>query len=175
MKKFYLPIIAILLCLNSLPSFSAESHPPLSLDSKSPHLMIWTDGWIPEINFYATSTLKGEPSFRLDVEGLHHQKKMLCHWPGGRFDSKKTYNMVLGYGDLEAGKYEGCGEGGPILSTWGDGGTGTAVLYIRVKKKSGSLITADFQTKEYFFDLKTIPENNWSWLEAGNDFTTHGE
>lgn len=83
--------------------------------------------------------------------------------------------MVLGYSDIEGNKYEGCGEGGPVLSTWGDGGTGTAVLYVQVKKKLGSVIVTRHQGKDYYFDLRTIPEDNRKWMEAGDDMSTAGE
>ena len=173
-----LRVATLVVCLNGMfaeDPLSAKSGPPVSLDSRSPHLMISTEGWIPKLKFFNNSALKGSPVFQLDAEGLRRGEKVLCRWPGGRFDLEKSYNMVLGYYDVDTGEYEGCGEGGPILSTWGDGGTGTAVLYIRISKRNGSIITTTHQGKDYYFDLNTIPKKNWEWLEAGNDFSSDGD
>jgi hypothetical protein len=128
--------------------------------------MILTDGWTPLLKFFSNKELKGAPVFQLDKSGLHKGEKILCGWPGGLFNPEKSFNMVLGYSNVESEKYEGCGEGGPVLSTWGDGGTGTAVLYVQVHNKLGSIIVTRHQGKNYYFDLKTIPKDSWSWLEA---------
>lgn len=147
--------------------------PPVSLESDIPHVMIFAENWVPDIKLYETRELSGPPVFHLSKKGLYRGTHQLCSWPGGDYDTTKAPNMVLGY-DVK-GTYTPCSEGSPILSTWGDGGTGTAVIYISVADKKGSTARAVYRGKNYYLDLQSIPQNAWEWLKAGDDFKTAGD
>lgn len=177
MGATHILIIGIILIFGAAGALALEKpkSPQLSLDSTSPHLEIWVDGWVPEIRLYANKKLEGEPIFHLNARGLFQKNELLCRWPGEEFDSANAANMVLGYRDVGAGIYEGCGKGSPILSTWGDGGTGAAVLYISVVHQDGDLITTSHQGQKFYFDLKAIPKRNRELLKAGKDFKAAGD
>jgi len=65
--------------------------------------------------------------------------------------------MVLGYrGDPSVGvaEYEGCPEGVPFKSTWGDGGHGGAALFLEVVSRRGTIVGALFRGRVFYGDLK---------------------
>ena len=49
-----------------------------------------------------------------------------------------------------------CREGGPIVSTWGDGGNGTAVLYFEVERIAGDIAEINDKSSKLFLDLRPL-------------------
>ncbi|MDY7231220.1 hypothetical protein [Hyalangium rubrum] len=152
----YGPLLGLLALLLAPATWAAEG--PRTVLVKGRKYLFITDGsQPPKLSAYSSKDLKGTPAFVLDGQGLSFQGRKLCGWPGGSFDASKSYNMVLGYEDAERGRYVGCGEGLPFLSTWGDGGTGTAVLYIEVARVHPKSYELSYQGKAYYLPKTAIP------------------
>jgi hypothetical protein len=96
-------------------------------------------------------------ALRLDEKGLFIGAKLECSWPDGRYQTDKEFNMVLGYSssNFESGKtvYKPCLPEGPIVSTWGDGGCGTAALFVQVEKLLNDHAEVIFRDKRLILDL----------------------
>jgi hypothetical protein len=102
-------------------------------------------------------------ALRLDEKGLFIGSKLECSWPDGRYQTDKGFNMVLGYSssNFEPGKtvYKPCLPEGPIISTWGDCGNGTAALFVQVEKLLKDHAEVRFRGKKLILDLLPLKDN----------------
>jgi hypothetical protein len=133
----------------------------LKLETSKTHLQIFADSALPALTFRRKDQPKGKADIELNAEGLFVNGAKVCGWPGGRFDSNQSANMVLGYSSLAfrtAGKYEykACPSDVPVKSTWGDGGTGAAALYVEVEQVSKDQAVMEFRGTPLYLDLKAI-------------------
>lgn len=92
-----------------------------------------------------------ETAMILNEKGLFFDDKEICHWVSDqdpdRYTQEKAFNLTFD-------KY--CPIDSPVIATWGDGGTGAAVVYLRVEKLQGSQLRTSFRNNTLEFDLKTV-------------------
>lgn len=103
------------------------------------------------------SSLK--PVFTLDEKGLFFKGREFCRWADL---SAKIDDMVFD-------KY--CPIDTPMIATYGDHGTGTAALFVRVDKQNRNKIYVNFRGQNLFLETRSLPftyefetfnENEWS-------------
>ena len=134
----------------------------IHLNTSKTHLMIFTEPDLPTLEFRDLKKL--EIKIRLDHKGLFVGSKLVCSWPGGEYSTKDEENMVLGYITpvsefIKANakvKYEPCPADVPIKSTWGDGGTGAAALFIEVEKVNDNRADVRYRGEILHLDLSKI-------------------
>lgn len=139
-------------------------------DKDSPSLMYSlpesTSSKYPDISFYPDKSFSAKPSIVIDKDGLKINDKVICSWPTstGVYDSKKSYNMVLGYSNSKLDTYIGCPADVPIFSIWGDNGVGTATLIIATTGIKEQVGTIDYQGKKLFLkitkEFTVLPSEN---------------
>ena len=96
----------------------------------------------------------------LDGLGLHVDGRLVCPWPGGRYDGSAPSgltDMVLGYRDREATHYTGCNADVPIISTWYREHERYPKLLLEVTSRTGSVVRLRSKRREYFLDVRTLP------------------
>ena len=134
-----------------------QAGPPLDLNPDRAHIWIFAPShW--NLEFYGRSDLSGEPVVELTDEGLRIDGRVVCPWPGGRWDEGRKMNMVLGYTSVDAGVYRPCVPPGlPLISTRSDSGLGVAAVYVEVVARRGAIVESRWGARRLYLDLNTLP------------------
>jgi hypothetical protein len=134
-----------------------QAGPPLDLDPDRAHIRIFAPShW--GLKFYGRSDLSGDPVVELTDEGLRIDGRVVCRWPGGRWDERRETEMVLGYSSVDAGVYRPCVPPGlPLISTWSDSGRGTAAIYVEVAARREAIVESRWGARRLYLDLNTLP------------------
>lgn len=124
----------------------------VKLDTKKTHLSIFLSAKLFPIKM---------GPIVLNGEGLSVDDKLVCRWPDGKFDDAKAPNMILGYSSsafVSGGptEYRPCPTDVPVRSTWGDGGTGAAALYVEVERVEKDRAEIRFRGKTYHLTLAPL-------------------
>ena len=133
-------------------------------DPAWPHFRVPLDR-PPNLRFHPDRERQQRPVVVLDATGLFKEGKLECRWPSGAFDA--TGPAILGMvleplpaprsGDVQPQSCSGL----PIVSTWGDLGIGSAVLYIEFVRHDDALIEARCVGKPCFLAISSLP-HGWS-------------
>jgi hypothetical protein len=174
LKNFLFAVI----CLASTSTFAKEGDGLLKLNDKKAHLKLRILSTLP-LRFFLFKNSDKTPVLELNSRGLEQMGQVLCGWPGGKFDPKRDGNMVLGFSSLaflSGGKsdYKPCPQDQPVKSTWGDGGTGGAALFVEIEKKSDEWAEVRVFGKSAFLPLKPLGKN-YDYLPAGSGLSTVGD
>lgn len=138
------------------------------------------------LRFYDQGDLAGQAAIELSDEGLRLDGRLVCAWPGGRWDQAHAANMVLGYRTVDAQDYRPCmPEDLPLISTWSDKGLGVAAIYIEVVARRGAIVESLWGARRVYLDLNTLPGDprepiadaklrmkgflGWEWLRSGHE------
>jgi hypothetical protein len=116
---------------------------------------------LPRLQFYRAADLAGPPVMRLDERGLHVGTELACAWPGGSFRATAEPNRVLGF-DGSTIAYP-CAGDLPVKSGFGDGGIGTAVLCVEVRRVTRGLAKVPYRGADLYLDLRSLPKGSWSY------------
>ncbi|MBC7385950.1 MAG: hypothetical protein H7301_07295 [Cryobacterium sp.] len=132
----------------------------VQLNINKVHLNLFQPYPLP-LKFFSNKQFSGAPLLELNSRGLLLRGRELCGWPNKKYDEKYSSNMVLGYSSLAfltGGKvaYQPCSIDQPVKSTWGDGGTGPAALYIELEKSSADWVETRVQGVVAFLPLKPM-------------------
>lgn len=158
MKQYI--FLAMVFFMNSASIFAKDGVIPLN--AKKSHLIIFTSPDLPNLDFIDANS--AEVKIQLNHDGLFVGKRIVCSWPGGRYSSKQEPNMVLGYsatpGDSSSSNtntiYKPCPSEVPVKSTWGDGGNGTAALYIEIEKVANDTAIVKYKSEFLRLDLSKL-------------------
>jgi hypothetical protein len=181
-------VACILILLANTPFARGQDNgPPVELNPRHAHVLLYPKA-APDLKLYRSRELAGPPAIRLNERGAFVGDQLVCSWPGGRYDTSDSANMVLGYETPPVAgnvKYVPCPAGFPIISTWGDGGHGTATLLIEVSSRKGAIIEVRFAGKPYYLDLRSLPGDprqpepslgmarrgvlGWEWVISGDE------
>ncbi len=116
---------------------------------------------LPRLQFYRTADLTGPPVMRLDERGLHVGGELACAWPGGSFRETAEPNRVLGFDGSTISRP--CADDLPVKSGFGDGGIGTAVLCVEVRRVSKGRAKVRYRGGDLYLDLRSLPKGSWSY------------
>jgi hypothetical protein len=139
----------VLPLLSSVESLAKEG--VVLLNTKKTHLYFSDHGTTPKLEFRALKN--GPVKIRLDEKGAFIGTQLVCSWPKGKYESKDEPNMVLGY---STPTYTPCPVDLPIKSTWGDGGTGVAALYVEVEKVEAERAEVKFRGETLELNLSGL-------------------
>jgi len=132
----------------------------VALDPQQTYIQAHFSKGLPVIDFYEAPDMTGKPVLRLDEKGVFESAKQLCSWPGGRFAIERQADMVLerqpnpGRPPQARAMRDACPSNLPIVSTYGDRGRGTAVLYFRVTKIQDSIAQTMYRDRKLYFSMK---------------------
>jgi hypothetical protein len=116
---------------------------------------------LTRLQFYRNADLAGPPAMRLDERGLHVGTELACAWPGGSFRETAEPNRVLGFDGSTISRP--CADDLPVKSGFGDGGIGTAVLCVEVRRVSKGRAKVPYGGADLYLDLRNLPKESWSY------------
>lgn len=156
------------------------------LNPDRPHIQLFLEDRVPKLRFFARQDLSGPAVVELNEMGLFVHGQMNCSWPGGRYDTGASDNMVLGYEDQEATAFRGCSPELPIRSFWYEEFGRHARLYIEIARRRSSVIEVRYRTLRLYADLNSFPGDprepnesyhvrpkgftGWAWWRSGREY-----
>lgn len=156
MRKSYLILTAILFC-----STTVRANNYIPINEKKSHLDFNLEKGVPHLKFYGSKDFKGKALIELNDQGLFINRTKKCEWPKGQFKKTESYNMVLKpisptTTKANHAEIQDCKDTLPIISTWGGGGTGTAVLYIEIDSIDNDTLLSTSNGKLVYLNLKDL-------------------
>ena len=174
MTKHCLLLLAVLLW--SRASVGGQYIP---VNERKSHLDFNFEPGLPQLKFFETKDFKGLPLVELNDQGLFIGKTRKCRWPKGDFSTADSYNMVLEPISPSENKFgriveKPCTDSGPIRSTWGDGGIGTAVLFVELESLEKDIAKVTYGSKSLYLNLKNL-KGRYTVREPGSILNKPGD